>query len=51
MPQPLEVRRELLAERGFSRPGGRGDNEENSPSIRRGPRLAGRRRRGSCRAA
>jgi hypothetical protein len=51
MPQPWKVRRELFAERGFPRPGGRGDNEENSPSIRRGPRLTGRRRRGSCRGA
>ncbi len=47
MPQSWEVRRELLTERGFPRPGWRGDNEQNSPSIRRGPRLAGCRRRGA----
>ena len=49
MPQSGKIRRELLAERGFPRPGWRGDNEQNSPSIHRGPRLAGRRRRGACR--
>ncbi len=49
MPQSGEVRRELLAERGFPRPGRRGDNEKNSPPIHRGSRVAGCRRRGTGR--
>ena len=49
MPQSGEVRRELLAERGFPRPGGSGDNEKNSPPIRRGPLVAGCLRRGTGR--
>jgi hypothetical protein len=48
MPQSGKVCRELLAERGFTRPGWRGNNEKNPPSIRRGPGLAGR-CRGACR--
>ncbi len=49
MPQSGEVRCELLAERGFPRSGRRGDNEKNSPPIRRGPWGAGCRRRGAGR--
>jgi hypothetical protein len=45
MPQSGKVRGELLAECGFSCPGGSGNNEQNSPTIRRGPWLAGCRRR------
>jgi len=45
MPQSGEVRRDLFAERGFPRPGGRGYNEQNSPPIRRGPRVIRCRRR------
>ncbi len=40
MPQSGKVRCELFAERGFPRPRWRGDNEQNAPSIGRGPRLA-----------
>ena len=49
MPQSGEVRRELLAERRFPSPGWRGNNEKNSSPIRRGPGVAGCRRRGTGR--
>jgi len=49
MPQSGEARRELFTERRFPSPGGRGNNEKNSPPIRRGPGVAGRRRRGTGR--
>lgn len=49
MPQAWEIRRELLAERGFSGSGGRGDNEKNSSPVHRRPRVAGCRRCGAGR--
>ncbi len=49
MPQAWEVRCELLAERSFSRPGWRRDNEKNSPPVHRRPRVAGCWRRGAGR--
>ncbi len=51
MPQSGEVRGELLAERGFPRPGRRGNNEKNSPPIRRGPWGARCRCRGAGRGS